>query len=912
MGNNEKDQAAAPPLQLSSDASPEAQPDSQAALAPGGELLEGRRLWCQQFTARIWKRSLAARRDRRAVASQLLLPVSFVLLALVLARLLEKTLDLPPLKLSTDMYDVALEDQHIMPLSVEKNSQMAAKLGQAFQDTVGPGDKVVTVQVEASRDGVEEMTGYLLDASRELRGRSFGAMSVNAAGDDGANVTLWFDNRARHGIPAMMNLCNNARARFLGFEDTQTQAWNHPLPKTRALIEQETTGSRQVMRDLLVAITMILAMGFIPASFVVYLVHERATNGKHQQFLTGVSPTMYWLTTYCWDMISFLIPLVCSFAMFLAFQLQAYSGENSFAIIVLLLTYGACMTPCMYCLEPLFAVPSTAYVTMICTNIFTGTVSVLGTVVMDLTAAEGDFPKLIAINDVCKQIFPWLLPNYNLGRGMLNLATNHYMNLASDTLQLSMRKDPLHMDVAGWHILCLVLMCGVWFVLRLLIEWRLIARALSRSSASPAADAAGARDAAVIAEASRAASVHDRLVITKLTKSFIKRGAFCCRQKGKTVHSVRGISVGVAGGECFGLLGVNGAGKTTTMRMITGDIEPDRGDVSIGGHSVRTARDRARRLLGYCPQFDALPDRLTVRETLTFYARIRGVDAMRVGMSVDGMIERMCLEAHQHRQCHHLSGGNRRKLSTALALIGEPAVVLLDEPSTGIDVGARRFLWEVLGDLRRRGHALVLTSHSMDECEVLCTRLTIMVHGQFRCLGTPLQLKDRFGGGYTLTVKACSQRDGSAASEDGSADPKSMLRSFVAATIPTAVLCEENVGLFRYRFGGGQLGGRPEDVRLADIFRAFEEAKTHGGALHGCISDYNVSQTSLEEVFLHFTREAEAGSGHDGGDAPAPPAALSPQPPPPLIAGAAGAASQLAAEDAGGSSVRAPVALPSI
>merc|ERR1712054_670848 len=219
-------------------------------------------------------------------------------------------------------------------------------------------------------------------------------------------------------------------------------------------------------------------------------------------------------------------------------------------------------------------------------------------------------------------------------------------------------------------------------------------------------------------------------------------------------HAVRGVNVGVPSGECFGLLGVNGAGKTTTMRMITGHTDVGAGDIRVRGYSVQNQRDRARQHLGYCPQFDALPDKLTVRETIALYARIRGVPARSVADTVEQMVQRMCLKAHQHTLCEFLSGGNKRKLSTALALIGEPDVVLLDEPSTGVDVGARRFLWDVIGDVRKGGKAVVLTSHSMEECEVLCTRLTIMVNGQFRCLGTPTQLKAKYGGGYTLMVKA--------------------------------------------------------------------------------------------------------------------------------------------------------------
>jgi ATP-binding cassette subfamily A (ABC1) protein 3 len=276
----------------------------------------------------------------------------------------------------------------------------------------------------------------------------------------------------------------------------------------------------------------------------------------------------------------------------------------------------------------------------------------------------------------------------------------------------------------------------------------------------------------------------------------------------------------------------------------------------VGGWSVQGQRDKARRHLGYCPQFDALPDKLTVRETLALYARIRGVPGGEVNATVEIMIQKMCLENHASQRCEHLSGGNRRKLSTALSLIGEPDVILLDEPSTGVDVGARRFLWDVIGDLRASGRAIVLTSHSMEECEVLCTRLTIMVHGQMRCLGSPMQLKDKYGGGYTLTIKTeLENKDGGEAKS-----PAGRVKEFMAETQPKARLTEQSVGLLRYRLGGRDAGGG-DDVRLADVFEALEASVAEGGALHGCATDYTISQTSLEEVFLYFSQEAEKSDG---------------------------------------------------
>jgi ATP-binding cassette subfamily A (ABC1) protein 3 len=219
-----------------------------------------------------------------------------------------------------------------------------------------------------------------------------------------------------------------------------------------------------------------------------------------------------------------------------------------------------------------------------------------------------------------------------------------------------------------------------------------------------------------------------------------------------------------------------------------------------------------------------------------------------VKTTVKELVQKMCLEAHQNTLCEHLSGGNRRKLSTALALIGEPDVILLDEPSTGVDVGARRFLWDIIGDIRQRGTALVLTSHSMEECEVLCTRLTIMVNGQLRCLGTPTELKSKYGGGYTLMVKAILSKD---------TDNSKTIRDFVAERLPEASLTEESVGLLRYGLGSrGSDGAADGEVPLGNIFETFEHATKEGGELYGCVSDYTLSQTSLEEVFLHFSSDA--------------------------------------------------------
>merc|ERR1711966_406494 len=151
-------------------------------------------------------------------------------------------------------------------------------------------------------------------------------------------------------------------------------------------------------------------------------------------------------------------------------------------------------------------------------------------------------------------------------------------------------------------------------------------------------------------------------------------------------------------------------------------------------------------------QFDGLQPNLTGRENLQFYAQVRGVPDDLIADTVDSLLQKMSLVKYAERQAGTYSGGNKRKLSVAIALIGEPAVVLLDEPSTGMDPEARRFMWDVIS-ASTKGRTIILTSHSMEECEALCNKIGIMVGGRFSCLGSLQHLKHRFSEGYSIDLR---------------------------------------------------------------------------------------------------------------------------------------------------------------
>jgi ATP-binding cassette, subfamily A (ABC1), member 3 len=204
--------------------------------------------------------------------------------------------------------------------------------------------------------------------------------------------------------------------------------------------------------------------------------------------------------------------------------------------------------------------------------------------------------------------------------------------------------------------------------------------------------------------------------------------------------AVRKVSFGLEYGECFALLGVSGAGKTTTFKCLTGEEVPSQGQVRIQGFDVSTSAgfSQARNLIGYCPQFDAIFERLTVREHLEFYAAVKGILADYRERLIEKQLEDMDLKEFENVFAENLSGGNKRKLSVAMALIGNPPIVFLDEPSTGVDPKAKRFMWTIVSKIstQRKKSSVIITTHSMEEAEALCTKMGIMVAGRFKCFGS--------------------------------------------------------------------------------------------------------------------------------------------------------------------------------
>ena len=203
---------------------------------------------------------------------------------------------------------------------------------------------------------------------------------------------------------------------------------------------------------------------------------------------------------------------------------------------------------------------------------------------------------------------------------------------------------------------------------------------------------------------------------------------------------VRGVSFGVAAGECYGLLGPNGAGKTTTLKCCLGLTTSDEGTITLAGLPVPAAAREARARTGVCPQFDNLDPDFTVAENLVVYGRYFGVARRTMLERVPRLLEFAGLEDKSGSRLDTLSGGMKRRLTLARALVNDPQIIFLDEPTTGLDPQARHLIWDRLKSLAAAGRTLILTTHFMDEAERLCDRVGIMDRGSLIAENTPRQM----------------------------------------------------------------------------------------------------------------------------------------------------------------------------
>ncbi|KAJ0248825.1 hypothetical protein HA466_0158690 [Hirschfeldia incana] len=318
----------------------------------------------------------------------------------------------------------------------------------------------------------------------------------------------------------------------------------------------------------------------------------------------------------------------------------------------------------------------------------------------------------------------------------------------------------------------------------------------------------------------------------------------CCKcTKISPFHAVKGLWMNIAKDQLFCLLGPNGAGKTTTISCLTGINPVTGGDALIYGDSIRSSvgMSNIRKMIGVCPQFDILWDALSSEEHLHLFTSIKGLPPASIKPIAEKLLADVKLTGSAKFRAGSYSGGMKRRLSVAIALIGDPKLVFLDEPTTGMDPITRRHVWDIIQE-SKKGRAIILTTHSMEEADILGDRIGIMAKGRLRCIGNSIRLKSRFGTGFITTVSFLENKD-----DDAGTSPEPLKRFFKKhlKVEPT----EEKKAFMTFVI--------PHDKEklLAGFFEELQYRESEFG-----ISDIQLGLATLEEVFLNIARRAELES----------------------------------------------------
>ena len=297
------------------------------------------------------------------------------------------------------------------------------------------------------------------------------------------------------------------------------------------------------------------------------------------------------------------------------------------------------------------------------------------------------------------------------------------------------------------------------------------------------------------------------------------------RKRYDDVVAVDGLDLEIASGECFGLLGPNGAGKTTTVEICEGLTVPDEGDVVVLGRRWSTDERDLRERLGIQLQETQLAEKLTVTETVrlfrSFYAR---------GRTVNDVIGLVQLDEKRDGRVGKLSGGQKQRLALACAIVGDPELLFLDEPTTGLDPQSRRQIWELVEEFKSTGRSILLTTHYMDEAERLCDRVAIIDHGKVIALGTPRELIASLGAEHVVEFVLASNGAGLGEDVLGSLD-----------------------GIRGVRHSAGESNGNAWELRSSELHRSVPALLGELSRRNLQLAELRTHSATLEDVFVHLT-----------------------------------------------------------
>ncbi|XP_042198289.1 ATP-binding cassette sub-family A member 5 [Callorhinchus milii] len=794
-------------------------------------VLTGTPLWWQQFRTIVWLRFMNLSRERSALLCNL---HYWILISMVvMTALLNGTLS---------RKDVAVELSPELILLHRGAKQVKYTTSLLLRNSTGSNiDKLIhgleAQNVEVQLFGDTE----LMDVAPHNA-----ALNVSLS-EEQYLFTAVFNSTVIHSLPVLLNIISNALIISINGSG-RIRAWSKPFHLT------VTDADFREHVYMALAVLGLLAAA-LPGCYTMDNARDREIKSRSQLRLSGLFPSAYWCGYALVDIPVYFVIVAVMLGCVIAFNTTSLLHVGA----------GISMMLCLIGWVPAMMLFSYAYsfrfdrmqssrdfflISSLLINIFSIVLILLIWLILKETAAT-----------IVHCILSLLIPPY-VFTGCLCYTAKIFLDHMDDPIltvgtYLEWRNNILITIIAP-YIQCVILL----FVLRQLektyggksIRPDKYCRILPSKSKfkinteEPENEDDDVKiERARVKEAVTCQSCEEKpvIVVSSLRKVYTGKSRMCkwfSKKKKKNTVATKNVSFCVRKGEVLGLLGPNGAGKSTTISMITGDLEPSAGQVLMGDYSSEFSQKKSPvETLGYCAQVNPLWPKISVEEHLEIYAAIKGLSKEDAKDAIKRIVKALELKEHLQKPTKKVSTGIKRKLCFALCMLGNPHIVLMDEPSTGMDPKAKQFMWRAIrAAFKDRQRGAILTTHYMEEAEALCDRVAIMVSGQLRCIGTIQHLKSKYGGGYTLEMKL----------KDEVAELQRIaeIHEKIMQIFPHASRQESFAAMLTYKIP-------KEDVKsLSEAFSQLEEAKHEF-----VIEEYSFSQSTLEQVFMEFAKEQESG-----------------------------------------------------
>ena len=708
-------------------------------------------LFRMHFFALSKKKFLHFRRDRKSMACELIIPMLCILFGCLLT--LANWVNESPAM----MLDSTIGGNGFSPYNIHvaaQNPTEATSLWSNMND-----DMYINVNTQTATTQQAFDTLLLNSVSQKYTNNWYNVWAESITTNSGSGLyqyayTIWTNATMPHSGNLAISTINNLLFQTAtGSKSNYIKHNFEPFPSTLWFARIDESGD-----GLFLAWLLGIAWSFQSSGIIVYVVKEREINAKHQQLVSGVSLLAYWSSSLCVDLIKYYIVMIFYCVMMPVFGISSMiNGDHYLALWIVVILYGPALISFTYCLSFMFRDPGKAQTITFLISLVCGFILCFLAWLLQIIDSTRPFAS-DALLSIFRQICPFT--------GLYGVFNINNTNLWYIVYKQTEEPDALSWDISIPDIIFLCFHCWIYFALIFVIEYSryLFPRCYKQNDTidqnvieyDEDFQKNEEKDADVIAEEELVKNSNDLAIkVQNLRKVYsITTNEGLCK-KGQNISykvAVKNVSFGVERGDCFCLLGTNGAGKTSCFKMLSGELLPTLGSATIKGYDIVNEMHRIRSHIGYCPQFDALFENLTAREHLELYADIKGIVLKNREKFVVDSMKDQGLTKFEHVLSKEYSGGNKRKLSVAIAQIGDPKIIYLDEPSCGMDPEARRFMWDVIAKvgIKSKQASIILTTHSMEEAEALSQKVAIMVEGVIKCIGAPQALKEKYGNGIEI------------------------------------------------------------------------------------------------------------------------------------------------------------------